>query len=99
MALFLAKSPIVEKYDLSSIKMCLSAAAPLPVDLVGAVWKRLNIPIKQGYGLSETSPGAHFQVGLHQKYNPTFANSSVFRVAKTGKRRPALLANSYLINL
>lgn len=59
--LLLGKSPIVSKYDLSSIRMLNSGAAPLTRDLVDAVYKRLKIPIKQGYGLSETSPTTHMQ--------------------------------------
>jgi acyl-CoA synthetase (AMP-forming)/AMP-acid ligase II len=38
-----------------------SGAAPLTRDLVDAVYQRLKIPIKQGYGLSETSPTTHTQ--------------------------------------
>jgi 4-coumarate--CoA ligase len=59
--LMLGKSPIVSKYDLSSIRMLNSGAAPLTRDLVDAVYQRLKIPIKQGYGLSETSPTTHTQ--------------------------------------
>ncbi|KAI8632316.1 hypothetical protein F5Y19DRAFT_420605 [Xylariaceae sp. FL1651] len=56
-ALALAKHPAVSKYDLSSMKFMHSGAAPLGRDLVEMVWNRLTIPIMQGYGLSETSPG------------------------------------------
>lgn len=59
--LLLGKSPVVDKYNLSSIRMMNSGAAPLTRDLVDAVYKRLKIPIKQGYGLSETSPTTHTQ--------------------------------------
>jgi len=59
--LMLGKSPVVDKYDLSSIRMMNSGAAPLTKDLVDTVYKRLKIPIKQGYGLSETSPTTHTQ--------------------------------------
>ncbi|KAF8847859.1 acetyl-CoA synthetase-like protein [Acephala macrosclerotiorum] len=59
--LLLGKSPVVDKYDLSSIRMLNSGAAPLTKDLVEAVYNRLKIPIKQGYGLSETSPTTHTQ--------------------------------------
>ena len=62
--LLLGKHPVVEKYDLSSLRMLNSGAAPLTQELVEAVYKRLKIPIKQGYGLSETSPTTHTQVGL-----------------------------------
>ncbi len=60
--LLLAKHPIVENYDLSSLRMMSSGAAPLTKELVDAVYRRLKIPIKQGYGLSETSPTTHVQV-------------------------------------
>jgi 4-coumarate--CoA ligase len=52
--LMLAKSPIVDKYDLSSIRMITSGAAPLTRDLVDAVYRRLQIPIRQSFGISET---------------------------------------------
>lgn len=59
--LLLSKHPSVSKYDLSSIRMMNSGAAPLTRELVDAVHGRLNIPVKQGYGLSETSPTTHTQ--------------------------------------
>ncbi|KAH7418158.1 hypothetical protein BKA64DRAFT_563948 [Cadophora sp. MPI-SDFR-AT-0126] len=60
--LFLAKSPIVDEYDLRSVKMIASAAAPLTLDLIEAVWKRLKIPIKQAWGMSEASPAVTTQL-------------------------------------
>ncbi|OCL08295.1 4-coumarate-CoA ligase-like protein [Glonium stellatum] len=59
--LLLSKHPAVEKYDLSSVRMMNSGAAPLTKELVEALYKRLKIPVKQGYGLSETSPTTHTQ--------------------------------------
>lgn len=59
--LMLGKSPVIDKYDLGSLRMLNSGAAPLTKDLVEGVYKRLKIPIKQGYGLSETSPTTHTQ--------------------------------------
>lgn len=38
-----------------------SGAAPLTEDLVEAVYARIKTGIKQGYGLSETSPATHTQ--------------------------------------
>lgn len=58
----LAKNPIVSDYDLSSLKMMNSGAAPLTKDLVESCYERLKVPVKQGYGLSETSPTTHSQV-------------------------------------
>lgn len=54
--LLLCKHPAVERYDLRSIRMCNSGAAPLTRDLVEALFARTGIRVKQGYGLSETSP-------------------------------------------
>jgi acyl-coenzyme A synthetase/AMP-(fatty) acid ligase len=59
--LLLSKSPVVSKYDLSTIRMMNSGAAPLTKELVEALYARLKIPVKQGYGLSETSPTTHTQ--------------------------------------
>lgn len=60
-ALELAKSPVVDKYNLRSVRMTNSGAAPLSKELQQAVFKRTGIRVKQGYGLSETSPSTHEQ--------------------------------------
>ena len=62
--LLLGKHPVVDDYDLSSLRMINSGAAPLTQELVEAVYGRLKVPIKQGYGLSETSPTTHTQVSI-----------------------------------
>ncbi|KKA29132.1 hypothetical protein TD95_002340 [Thielaviopsis punctulata] len=54
--LALAKDPIPLKYDLSSLRWITSGAAPLTRELAEAVWDRLKIGTKQGFGMSETSP-------------------------------------------
>lgn len=59
--LLLSKHPVVDKYDLSSLRMLNSGAAPLTRELVDAVWNRKKLKVKQGYGLSETSPTTHTQ--------------------------------------
>ncbi|KAH8731357.1 4-coumarate-CoA ligase-like protein [Phaeosphaeriaceae sp. PMI808] len=59
--LLLGKHPAVSRYDLSSIRMMNSGAAPLTRELVDTVYKRLGFAVKQGYGLSETSPTTHTQ--------------------------------------
>ncbi|PGH11477.1 hypothetical protein AJ79_04852 [Helicocarpus griseus UAMH5409] len=60
-AVLLAKHPAVSNYDLSSLRMMNSGAAPLSRELVDAVYARIKTGIKQGYGLSETSPTTHTQ--------------------------------------
>jgi len=57
--LALAKHPAVDDYDLSSLKFLNSGAAPLGEDLAAACAERLGCVIKQGYGMTETSPVTH----------------------------------------
>lgn len=55
--LLLAKHPIIDQYDLSSLRLVICGAAPLGAELSQQVKKRLTTMIvKQGYGLTETSP-------------------------------------------
>jgi acyl-CoA synthetase (AMP-forming)/AMP-acid ligase II len=54
--LALAKHPMVDKYDLSSLRFILSGAAPLDASLEQACGDRLACDVMQGWGLTETSP-------------------------------------------
>lgn len=55
----LAKDPTIDKFDLSSLKMIFSGAAPLGAELSLECMKRINCGIRQGYGMTETSPVTH----------------------------------------
>lgn len=57
--LALAKHPLVSKYDLSSLEMILSGAAPLSGEIALACQNRLGCVVKQGYGMTEMSPVTH----------------------------------------
>jgi acyl-CoA synthetase (AMP-forming)/AMP-acid ligase II len=57
--LALAKHPLVDEFDLSSLKFVSSGAAPLSAELELACGKRLGCRMRQGYGLTETSPVTH----------------------------------------
>ncbi|MEV5149006.1 4-coumarate--CoA ligase family protein [Streptomyces sp. NPDC052727] len=58
--LALAKHPAVSRYDLSSLRYVISAAAPLDARLAVACAERLGLPpIGQAYGMTELSPGTH----------------------------------------
>ncbi len=52
----LAKHPLVDKYDLSSVKTVLCAAAPLGTEVQDACANRLKCFVKQGWGMTELSP-------------------------------------------
>ncbi len=49
-------SPLRKKYDLSSIKYCLSGGAPLPVQVKEKFEENTGCVVIEGYGLSESSP-------------------------------------------
>jgi acyl-CoA synthetase (AMP-forming)/AMP-acid ligase II len=58
--LALAKHPAVDKYDLSSVRLVFSGAAPLGEELERACSQRLGgAPVLQGYGMTEASPVTH----------------------------------------
>lgn len=70
-AVALAKHPMVDDHDLSSLKVVMSGAAPLDADLGRAVAQRLNCRVVQGYGMSELSPVSHitpFDAGKHDMH-------------------------------
>lgn len=58
-AVALAKHPLVDQYDLSSVHTVFSGAAPLDRALGNAVAARLGWTVRQGYGMSEMSPVSH----------------------------------------
>lgn len=51
--------PHADEYGVSSIKFCNSGAAPLPLEVIAAFGSRFGGRIREGYGLSETSPVSH----------------------------------------
>jgi len=55
-AVALAKHPLVDQFQLSSLKMMLSGAAPLGSEVTQEVESRIGCDVVQGYGLTETSP-------------------------------------------
>jgi acyl-coenzyme A synthetase/AMP-(fatty) acid ligase/pimeloyl-ACP methyl ester carboxylesterase len=57
--LALAKQPIVDSFDLSSLRVVTSGAAPLGADLALACAQRLGCRVKQAYGMTEFGGGTH----------------------------------------
>ena len=57
--LALAKSPVVDRYDLSSLTLINSGAAPLSAEVQRAAAERIGCPVVQGYGMTESSPVTH----------------------------------------
>jgi acyl-CoA synthetase (AMP-forming)/AMP-acid ligase II len=59
MILGLAAAGIVDDYDLSTLRLVTSAAAPLGADLARACARRLGCRVRQAYGMTEVSGGTH----------------------------------------
>ncbi len=58
--LALAKHPVIDQYDLTALRYVNSGAAPLPETVAADCARRLGCDVRQGYGLTETSPVTHF---------------------------------------
>ncbi len=62
-ALGLAKHPMVDEYDVSSVTQVFCGAAPLGPEIEAAVGTRFGANSVQGYGMTELSPISHMTVG------------------------------------
>jgi acyl-CoA synthetase (AMP-forming)/AMP-acid ligase II len=74
--LAMVKSPVVRQFDLSSVRLVFSGAAPLGEDLARALSTQLGCPVTQGYGMTEASPVTH----LSPTKNATLKPGSAGRV-------------------
>lgn len=76
----LAKHPSVANYNLCALRMVSSGAAPLGEQIAHACAGRLKILVRQGYGLTETSPVTHLHpwdsdVNRYASVGPMIANT------------------------
>ena len=49
----------IQKYNLRSVRVCVSGSAPLPVEIQAQFERLTGATVVEGYGLSEASPGTH----------------------------------------
>lgn len=66
LVLALAKHPVVDRYDLSTLADIMSGAAPLPESVATTCATRNNVVVRQAYGLTETSPATHINSKAHE---------------------------------
>lgn len=89
----LGKHPMVDQYDMSSLKTIISAAAPLGSDVEDAVKNRLTgICVKQGWGMSELSPLGTLNSDFNTKpgsVGPLVPNTYGKILGENGKSLPA----------
>ncbi len=63
----LAKHPLVEQFDMSSLRNVFCGAAPLGAELGQEASDRLGCAVVQGYGMTELSPISHATAGNDSK--------------------------------
>ncbi|MCA9965142.1 MAG: AMP-binding protein [Anaerolineales bacterium] len=83
--LALAKHPLVDNYDLSSLRLVGSGAAPLGREVEEAFMNRLGTQVTQGYGMTEATAVSHLDPLLDAydkpgSIGPAVANTDVVLV-------------------
>jgi acyl-CoA synthetase (AMP-forming)/AMP-acid ligase II len=68
--LSLARTPLVDRFDLSKLETVHCGAAPLSLDVADAACKRLGVRISYGYGMTELSPLSHLSYSGNDKDKP-----------------------------
>lgn len=70
MVLQLVTSGLAERYDHSSVRWAVSGAAPLDGELAARFEETFGVPVTQGYGMTEASPGTHLVPEADQQRAP-----------------------------
>lgn len=75
--LALAKHPLVDNYDLSSLNTIFSGAAPLGGDVAAACSTRIDCDVAQGYGMTELSPVSHVNPDTREEMDMSLVGPAV----------------------
>ena len=68
--LAMVKHPGVAQFDLGSVRMVFTGAAPLGEDIARELSRKLGCPVVQGYGMTEASPVTHLSPTRNAPYKP-----------------------------
>ncbi|HYV61257.1 MAG TPA: AMP-binding protein, partial [Bryobacteraceae bacterium] len=63
--LALAKHPLIDQFDLSSLRLIGCGAAPIAASTLLSCAERLKCSVTQGYGMTEASGATHLNAPLH----------------------------------
>ena len=66
----MVKHPALDTFDLSSVRLVFSGAAPLGEELVKQLTAKLGCPVVQGYGMTEASPVTHLSPTKNTVFKP-----------------------------
>ncbi len=75
--LAMVKHPAVAQFDLSSVRLVFSGAAPLGEDMARELHRKLGCPVVQGYGMTEASPVTHLSPTRNAPMKPGSAGRVV----------------------
>jgi acyl-CoA synthetase (AMP-forming)/AMP-acid ligase II len=73
----MVKHPAVGQFDLSSVRLVFSGAAPLGEDMARELSAKLGCPVVQGYGMTEASPVTHLSPTSNAPWKPGSAGCVV----------------------
>jgi long-chain acyl-CoA synthetase len=54
-------------YDLAALRVAVSGGAPIPGEVIDSFERRFGVPILEGYGLSESSSAATFNISVTER--------------------------------
>src|SRR5690625_5359543 len=93
----------INKYDLSSIKACISGSAPLPLDVQTKFEEITGGRIVEGYGLTESSPVTHANLVWDKRINGSIGlpwpdtDAKIVEDRKTTRLNSSHVAISYAV--
>lgn len=88
----LARMKNADPADLASLKLAISGGEPLPAPIAKAFAERFGIEIMEGYGLTESSPVAAFNVPWAHRFGSVgrpLPGIEIHAIGEDGRPRPA----------